>query len=75
LQERQIDTLFVVGLATHQCVRSTCLDAKKSGFEVILVSDGHSSFSKNAAKLIGHWNKALSGDTVELRKAEDIRFE
>jgi len=72
LKERQIDTLLVVGLATHQCVRASCLDAKRLGYDVILVSDGHSSFSKDAARLIERWNKALSVDTVELRKTDDI---
>jgi nicotinamidase-related amidase len=75
LRERRIDTLFVAGLATHQCVKASCLDAKKWGFDVILVSDGHSNFSQNAAKLIDHWNNALSVKNVALRKAGDIWFD
>jgi nicotinamidase-related amidase len=75
LKERKIEALWVVGLATHQCVRASCLDARRLGYKVILVSDGHSSFSKDAAGLIERWNKALSVETVELRKTGDIWFE
>jgi nicotinamidase-related amidase len=75
LQERQISTLLIVGLATHQCVKASCLDARRMGYDVILVSDGHSSFSKEAARLIERWNKALDDENVELRKTGDIWFE
>jgi hypothetical protein len=36
------------------------------------VSDGHSSFSKEAARLIEHWNEPLGAQTVELKKTEEI---
>jgi nicotinamidase/pyrazinamidase len=39
LRERQIERVFVTGLATDYCVRATSLDAKKAGFEVVLVED------------------------------------
>jgi len=40
LREHDIDTVFVVGLATDYCVRHTALDAKKAGFDVFVISDG-----------------------------------
>ncbi|MCZ7662841.1 MAG: nicotinamidase [Thermoleophilia bacterium] len=39
LRERGIERLFVAGLATDYCVRSTALDARNAGFEVVLVED------------------------------------
>jgi len=40
LNERGVDTLFVVGLATDYCVKFTVEDALKLGFKVLVVIDG-----------------------------------
>lgn len=70
LVARRIRTAVVVGLATHRCVRATCLGAKALGFRVVLAADGHSNFSKKAAALIKEWNEKLkrSGVVVEMTK-------
>src|SRR3954454_13399999 len=39
LKARQIERLFVVGLATDFCVAWTALDARKAGFETYVVED------------------------------------
>ncbi len=39
LRGRGVERVFVTGLATDYCVRATALDAKKAGFEVVLVRD------------------------------------
>jgi nicotinamidase/pyrazinamidase len=39
LQERDITTLYLTGLATDFCVKWTALDARKLGYEVYLVKD------------------------------------
>lgn len=39
LQENQIDTVFVCGLALDYCVKFTALDAKSLGFETYLIED------------------------------------
>jgi nicotinamidase/pyrazinamidase len=39
LQERGVDELFIVGLATDFCVKWTALDARKLGYNVALVED------------------------------------
>src|SRR5712671_2719619 len=39
LQARQIERLFVAGLATDFCVAWTALDARKAGFETYVVED------------------------------------
>jgi nicotinamidase-related amidase len=74
LESRGIRQVVITGLVTHGCVRATCIDAKGQGYEVILVRDGHSSYSKQAAKLIAEWNEKLSEGTVELRVTEEIAF-
>lgn len=39
LQENQIDTVFICGLALDYCVKFTALDAKSLGFETYLIED------------------------------------
>ena len=39
LQENQIDTVFVCGLALDYCVKFTALDAKSLGFDAYLIED------------------------------------
>lgn len=74
LTGRNVDTLVITGLVTHGCVRATCLGAIKMGYQVILVSDGHSNFSKDAPKLIEKWNKTLHKKGADLRAAKDLEF-
>jgi nicotinamidase-related amidase len=69
-----IITLVVCGLTTHGCVKATCKDALKSGFRVILASDGHSSYHPKAAALIEEWNMKLGRQGVVVAPAEKIFF-
>lgn len=74
LQKRQVSELVVTGLVTHGCVRATSLGAIEAGYRVVLVSDGHSNYSKGAPKLIEKWNQELSAKGAELVRTQDIRF-
>jgi nicotinamidase-related amidase len=74
LRARDITTVVVTGLVTHGCVRATCIGAQEAGFNVILVQDGHSSFSKDAARLIVEWNEKLSARQIELQSTAEITF-
>ena len=75
LRARDVTTVVVAGLVTHGCVRATCLGARELGYNVILVQDGHSSYSKDAAKLIEEWNEKLSAKQIEVRATSEITFE
>jgi ureidoacrylate peracid hydrolase len=45
LQERGVDTVLVVGVATNVCCESTARDAMMRGFRTIMVADANASFS------------------------------
>jgi nicotinamidase-related amidase len=74
LETLNVQRLVVTGLVTHGCVQATCLDAHQRGYQVILVQDGHSSYSKQAKELIEEWNQKLSQGIVELKEARAIDY-
>ena len=74
LKAKNISRLVVTGLVTHGCVKATCIGARKLGYGVTLVKDGHSSYSKQAAQLIDTWNQKLSGENIELNTASAVKF-
>ena len=74
LRARGIGRLIVTGLVTHGCVKATCLGALELGYEVVLAEDGHSSYSKDAAKLIEEWNRKLGAAGAEVMPAAQIEF-
>jgi nicotinamidase/pyrazinamidase len=39
LRQHDVERVYVTGLATDYCVRATSLDARKAGFEVVLIED------------------------------------
>ena len=59
LSTRGIQRLFVTGLVTHGCVRATAQGGIQLGYEVIVASDAHSSYSKDAERLVADWNRQL----------------
>jgi len=74
LRSLNITSLVITGLVTHGCVKATVMGALQLGYEVILVSDGHSSYSKDAAQLIDKWNQKLSELEAGLIPASQITF-
>ena len=74
LQAHGIQTVVLTGLVTHGCVRATAIGALELGYRVILVTDGHSNFNKDAAKLIEKWNHDLGEIGVELLPTAAVQF-
>ena len=69
-----VGTVVVAGLVTHGCVKATCLGAKELGYRVVLVEDGHSSYHKQADKVIEEWNAKLSKESIEVKSTQEIDF-
>ena len=59
---------------THGCVKATCLGALDLGYQVSLVKDGHSNYSKDGPDLIEKWNQKLSDNGVVVKFAEEKKF-
>lgn len=75
LRARGVKQLIMTGMLTQGCVRATCIGAHELGYQVVLVEDGHSNFSKRALWLIRNWNRTLSeSGIVTLKPTADIQF-
>jgi len=74
LQARGVSRVLITGLVTQGCVRATCLGALKLGYQVTLVSDAHSTYSKGAPDVIEKWNHALSEKGAVLKETRQIDF-
>ncbi|WP_320047313.1 bifunctional nicotinamidase/pyrazinamidase [uncultured Ilyobacter sp.] len=48
LKKQEIDTLYIVGLATDYCVKFTVLDALSLGYKVFVVKDGCQGVNLNS---------------------------
>ena len=64
--------MIVTGLVTHGCVKATSQGALALGYEVTLVADGHSSYSKDAARLIEEWNRSLGAAGAQVLLAAEV---
>lgn len=50
LRERRVQRLFIGGLATDYCVKSTALDALDEGFDVVLLEDAVRAIDEKAGR-------------------------
>ena len=69
--------LVVVGAQSEICVDTTCRRAFSLGFEVVLVSDAHSTWNNavlTADQIIQHTNQTLAEWFVRLVPSKDARF-
>jgi nicotinamidase-related amidase len=72
-----IRSLIVTGAQTEVCVDTTCRRARSLGFDVTLVSDGHSTWDSEllaAPQIIRHHNRVLSKHFVQLKSFAELNF-
>ena len=72
LKEDGIGTLIVAGLISNGCVREACVSALKRGYEVCLLQDAHSTFYKNAERIIEQVNREMEAKGVRLMTVDQI---
>ena len=76
LQARSVSHLIVAGLQSEYCVSKTILGALARGYEITLVTDGHSTYDTedhSARQITEAVNEQFQG-RVHLATAETIRF-
>lgn len=77
LTDMQIDALVLTGMMSEYCVDTTCRRAYSLGYQVTLVSDAHSTLSRenlSAAQIIDHHNAVLNGSFATVKPADEIDF-
>ena len=75
LKNRNVEEVVVTGLVSHGCVKATCLGALEVGYKVVLVSDAHSNFSKDAPEKIEKWNRELGRNGVIVVETMLVTFQ
>jgi nicotinamidase-related amidase len=78
LESEDIGNLIITGIQTEYCVDTTCRRAYSLGYHVTLVKDAHSTWDTDhcaAEEVIAHHNEVLGGFFVELKEADQIKFE
>jgi len=77
LRQKGIKQLVIAGMKTEFCVDTTCRAAPELGFNVVLISDAHTTVDNphiSAEKIIAHHNHTLAGPFVTLATATDWHF-
>jgi nicotinamidase-related amidase len=77
LQASRIDHLVLAGVQTEMCVESTCRAAVGLGYQLVLVSDAHTTFDTAvlpAERIIAHHNHTLGKAFAELARADEVQF-
>ncbi|MGD9395217.1 MAG: cysteine hydrolase family protein [Candidatus Thorarchaeota archaeon] len=77
LDKLNASRIIVTGLQTEYCIDTTCRRASLLGYEVVLVSDAHSTWDSElfrADQIIAHHNRVLAGWFVTLNEADKIDF-
>lgn len=75
LDKLNIDQLYIVGMQTDYCVNATSIKAKELNYEVIIVSDAHSTFDdeKSASEIIKDYHNEWKG-YIKLVKTSEVDF-
>ncbi len=71
LREREIERLFVVGLATDFCVKHSAIDGCRKGFEVLVVDDACRGIDQPAGSLGRAW-EAMRAAGVRATRLGDV---
>jgi len=66
LEEYRIEEAIITGLVSNGCINAACLGGLDMGISVTLISDGHSTFCKNAEKVVSKYNLQLEKQGVRV---------
>lgn len=74
LKGMNVSAVTACGLVTHGCVRATCLGALKLGYQLTLVEDAHSNYSKQAQKIIAELNQNIREKNAAVLPTSEVSF-
>lgn len=77
LAEAGISRLILTGMKTEYCIDTSCRIGAELGFQVVLVSDAHTTTDStvlSASTIIAHHNLTLSGPFAKLITSDQINF-
>jgi nicotinamidase-related amidase len=75
LESLSVRSLVITGAQSEHCVAATCRRAAQLSYEVILASDGHSTWAsktQTAAEIIAEQNTTLGAGFVNLRTSSRL---
>jgi nicotinamidase-related amidase len=72
LEKCEVSKLYICGLITNGCVKDACIEGLERNFAITLISDGHSTFYRNAEKMIKDWNSKLAKEGVMLKTSHEL---
>ena len=72
LRERGIGRVFLVGLATDFCVAYSAIDARKAGFDVVVIEDACRAID-TAGSLAAAWASMTAAGVVRVTSAQIAR--
>lgn len=69
LKNNKIDTLIIMGFATHVCVESTLREAHDAGYNVFVVTDASAAFTKEqdeyfAEHILHHFGAGMTAESL-----------
>ncbi len=70
LRQRELTRVFLTGLATDFCVQYSALDARKEGFETVVIEDACRAIDIEGS--LDAAMKAMKGAGVEIIQSKDI---
>lgn len=73
LRERQIDTVYIVGIATDFCVAWTAMDAARLGFKTFVISDATKAIDLQGS-LQHAWQEMLAAGVKRMVSKEILDF-
>jgi nicotinamidase-related amidase len=73
LADRKIRSVVIAGLVSNGCIQAACTDAKNLGIKTTLVSDGHSTWHKDAEKIIADYNAKLDAKGIQVLTTYEIK--
>jgi nicotinamidase/pyrazinamidase len=70
LQEREVDTVYILGLATDVCVLYTALDACRLGYTTYVVTDGCRGVDMEAGDVENAWQQMQQAGAKLIHSSE-----